>query len=172
MLLSSLYSQASQYHHLPPHSLALPLSNARTNSDTKNRIAAPNSKPRHIKLVGLRNGGAQLVSSLPTGRWKNVEIVTPTDSSAQGLAAGSLPALDDAEMIFVIACSGDDLSWASLIQQIARAQGILTTGILVANSITTDDQHAELRTLRAASDMLVIASDASYVPDMLTELGA
>src|SRR5690606_25772035 len=108
MLLSSLYSQASQYHHLPPHSLALPLSNARTNSDTKNRIAAPNSKPRHIKLVGLRNGGAQLVSSLPTGRWRNVEIVTPTDSSAQGLAAGSLPALDDAEMIFVIACSGDD----------------------------------------------------------------
>lgn len=172
MLRSSLYSQASQYHHLPPYSLALPLSNARANSDTRNRIAAANSKPRHIKLVGLPNGGAQLVSSLPTSRWKNVEVVTPADGGAQGRTPDSLPSLDDAEMIFIIACSGDDLSWAALIQQIARGKGILTTGILVASAIVTDDQHAELRTLRAATDMLVIASDASYVPDMLTELGA
>jgi len=170
MSFTTLYSQARQYHHLPPHSLVQPVSNARANSDTRNRINAPNSRPRHIKLVGLSSGGARLVSSLPIERWKNVQALSlggadhPLDQAS--------PALDDAEMIFIVACSGDDLSCAPRVRAIAQRRGIITTGILVAAAIVTEAQHAELRALRAASDMLVIASDESYVPDMLTELGA
>jgi len=170
MSFTTLYSQARQYHHLPPHSLVQPLSNARANSDTRNRINAPNSRPRHIKLVGLHSGGAQLVSALPIERWRNVQTLSLADAGAS--SGETPPALDDAEMIFIVACSGDDLSWAPRIREVAQRRGIITTGILVSAAIVTEAQHAELRALRAASDMLVIASDESYVPDMLTELGA
>lgn len=170
MSFTTLYSQARQYHHLPPHSLVQPLSNARANSDTRNRINAPNSRPRHIKLVGLHNGGARLVSALPIERWRNVQALSLAEADSPLAQAPS--ALDDAEMIFIVACSGDDLSCAPRIREAAQRRGIITTGILVAGAIVTDEQHAELRALRAASDMLVIASDESYVPDMLTELGA
>jgi len=173
MSFETLYSQPTgHYHHLPPHSLVQPLSNARANSDTRNRISAPNSQPRHIKLVGLRKGGAQLVSQLDTSRWRHVQVVVPGDSTAAALASGKLPLLEDAEMIFIVACSGDDLSWAPLVRQVATSAGILTTGILVAPSLSSEADHQELRDLRANSDMLVIAADASYIADMLTELGA
>jgi hypothetical protein len=71
-------------------------------------------------------------------------------------------------MIFMVACAGDDLAAAPRIQQLARAAGVMVTGILLEQG----DTHAELPKLRAASDILIIARDASYVEDMLAQLGA
>jgi hypothetical protein len=45
---------------------------------------------------------------------------------------------------------------------------VLVTAIL----LDSGDTHAELPVLRAAADMLIVARDASYVPDMLAQLGA
>ncbi len=50
----------------------------------------------------------------------------------------------------------------------ARAANVMITGILVQSGAT----QVELPVLRAASDMLIVATDASYVSDMLEQLGA
>lgn len=149
------------------------LSSARASTDTRHRITTPNSQPRHIKLVGLRNGGARVVSAIDTSGLSNVQIVIPGDSSAIALASGKLPLLDDAEMMLVVACPGDDLIWADLIKQIARARGILVTGILIRpKNDQRNDEDSGLAKLRAASDMLVVTSDQTYLTDMLAQLRA
>ena len=65
-------------------------------------------------------------------------------------------------------CSGDDLALAPEIKLIARAANVMITGILVQSGAA----QAELPVLRAASDMLIVVTDASYVSDMLEQLGA
>ena len=139
-----------------------PLSSARAASDTRHRITAANSQPRRIKLVGLGSGGAAIVTSIDTASRRDVQIVLPNSGAA------ALSELADAGMIFVVTCSGDDLALAPEIKLIARAANVMITGILVQSGAA----QAELPVLRAASDMLIVATDASYVSDMLEQLGA
>ena len=68
----------------------------------------------------------------------------------------------------MVTCSGDDLALAPEIKLIARAANVMITGILVQSGAA----QAELPVLRAASDMLIVATDASYVSDMQEQLGA
>lgn len=138
-----------------------PPSNARAASDTRHRIAVPNSQPRRIKLIGLGKGGGAIVGALDLAALRNVQPVM-ADGAADPLQ------LAGAEMIFMVACAGDDLAAAPQIQQLARAASVMVTGILLDQG----DTHAELPKLRAASDILIIARDASYVADMLAQLGA
>ena len=124
-----------------------PLSNARAASDTRHRIAAANSQPRRIKLVGLGSGGAAIVTSIDTASLRDVRIVIPDGGAA------ALSELADAEMIFVVTCSSDDLALAPGIKLIARAANVMITGILVQSGAA----QTELPVLRAASDMLIVA---------------
>ena len=137
------------------------ISSARANSDIQHRIAAPNSQPRNIKLVGLGQGGAALAAALDLSHLRTVDVIPAYGTIEPARFAG-------AEMIFMIACAGDDLTAAQHLKRIAREAGVMVTAIL----LDRDDIHAELPLLRAASDMLVVARDASYVPDMLVQLGA
>jgi hypothetical protein len=137
------------------------ISSARASTDTRHRIAAPNSQPRNIKLVGLERGGAALAAALDLERLRTVEVMPAHSAIDPARFAG-------AEMIFVIACAGDDLAPAPHIRRVARDAGVMVTAILQGGG----DTHAELALLRAASDMLVVARDASYVTDMLVQLGA
>lgn len=133
------------------------VSNARAATDTRHRIGLPNSQPRRIKLVGLGEGGRAIAAALDLSLLREVE-----------LAGSDGAALAGAEMIVTVACAGDDLAGAAAILQQARAANIMVTGILIDQG----DTHAQLPLLRAASDILIIASDASYLSDMLAQLGA
>jgi hypothetical protein len=138
-----------------------PISLTRAAGDIRYRIDLPNSQPRRIKLIGLGRGGAAVVGALDLARLRDVQLV-----AAEG---GVDPArLADAEMIFMVACSGDQLGEAAHVKQLARERNVMITGILLDDGAA----HAELPLLRAASDMLIVASDASYVADMLEQLGA
>ncbi|MDB5754591.1 MAG: hypothetical protein JWR56_1019 [Massilia sp.] len=133
------------------------ISNARAATDTRHRIALPNSQPRRIMLIGLGKGEAAIVDALDLAPLHGVEVV-PADPAR----------LTGAEMICTVACAGDDLSIAPEILRVAHASNVMVTGILLDQG----DTHAELPKLRAASDILIIARDASYVADMLAQLGA
>ena len=134
-----------------------PVSNARASSDTQHRIDVPNSQPRRIRLVGLGDGGRAIVDALELALLRDVAVV------------GFEPAaLAGAEMIVTVACAGDDLAAAPGILQLAREANVMVTGILIDQGDTRD----ALPKLRAASDILIIARDASYVSDMLAQLGA
>lgn len=139
-----------------------PISSARAASDTRHRIKAANSQPRRIKLVGLGRGGAAVVGAIDSAGMRAVQhVIAHQDSALEAQLAG-------AEMIFMVACSGDDLGLAPQVKQIARDAKVLITGILVQSG----PAQAELPVLRAASDMLVVVTDPAYVSDMLEQLGA
>lgn len=133
------------------------VSSARASSDTQHRIDVPNSQPRRIKLVGLGDGGRAVVDALDMTPLRDVEVVGADPAALAG-----------AEMIVTVACSGDDLCAAAGILRLAREANVMVTGILLDQG----DTHAELPKLRAASDILIIARDASYLSDMLAQLGA
>lgn len=138
------------------------VSSARAASDTRHRISTANSRPRHIKLVGLGMGGAAIVTRIDTASLRDVEIVIPHSGGA------ALSQLADSEMIIVVTCSGDDLTLAPEIKLIARAANVMITGILVQSGTA----QAGLSMLRAASDMLIVTTDPNYVSGMLEQLGA
>jgi len=142
------------------------ISSARAATDTRHRIKEANSQPRRIKLIGLASGGAGIVQALNLDTLREVQPIVD-DGSAEVLQQ-----LDGAEMIFVVACNGDDMARAPEIKQIARAANVMITGILVQNADGPDTAKTDLPILRAASDMLIVASDPSYVTDMLAQLGA
>jgi cell division GTPase FtsZ len=147
------------------------ISNARAASDTRHRIDHPNSRRRSIKLIGIGAGGARIVRATGAMALRNVDAVVP-DKDSVAKMVDALQDLKDADMIFVVACAGDDVGMAPLIKQIVGRSGVLVTGILIQQTIGQQPVQAGLAVLRAASDMLVIASDESYVADMLSELGA
>jgi cell division GTPase FtsZ len=174
-----------------------PISNSRAATDVRHRINAPNSAPRSIKLVGIGEGGTKMAARVAQQRLRNVEVVTlaggalpsvasrsdsPETSSGlsssgvlQAIAAENndiAKALQGANMVFLIASSGDDVSFAPVIRGIVRRMGVLVTGIMIQKG-AAHGAAAEpgLDILRAASDMLVISSDESYVTEMLGALG-
>lgn len=130
-------------------------------SGTSHRMAAANSQSRRIKLIGLGSGGAAIVSGIDTASLQSVQIVNPQSGHA-------LSELSDSEMIFLVACSGDDLALAPKVKPIASAANVMITGILVQSGAA----QSELPVLRAASDMLIVVADANYVSEMLEQLGA
>ena len=79
-------------------------------------------------------------------------------------------ALKDADMICVVARQGDDVRLVTVAARIGRERNVQVTAIyLVPGNIAED---ANLKTLREAVHMLVIASDESYVAAMISALGS
>ncbi|SNS94927.1 hypothetical protein SAMN06265795_11035 [Noviherbaspirillum humi] len=156
----------------------------------RHRIADPNSAPRSIKFVGLGHGGHRMACAVARHRMRNVEVLTPETQAAvtplgqEGEPAELLRAIgvensammkvmQGANMVFIAAAVGDDLSFAPLVGNLSRRMGVLVTAILIQPADLDDAAaRAERAALRKASDLLVIASDESYALDMLSALGA
>lgn len=146
------------------------LSCAQAVADTRHRIQIPNSRRRLIKIVGIGQGGAKVARSIGNKGLQDVHAVVPRPGEVAAMVS-TLQSLNGADMLFVVACAGDDLALAPAIRQAVRRGGILVTGVLIQDSSEPTAPEG-LATLRAASDMLVIASDENYLIDMLVELGA
>ncbi|MDB5898368.1 MAG: ftsZ [Ramlibacter sp.] len=158
------------------------ISNSRAATDTRHRIAHPNSHPRQIKVVGIGPGGSASTAKLLSRGLRNVQVVdapagSRTASSpeemletirAQGVDLAQ--SLKGADMLFMVAHATDDVGIAPVIKHLGRQSNVLITGILIQNK--QQSSEATLEILRGASDMLIVASDDSYVADMLEELGA
>ncbi|SNS94710.1 hypothetical protein SAMN06265795_11026 [Noviherbaspirillum humi] len=152
-------------------------------SDTSHRIDHPNSSPRHIRVVGIGIKGADSAQTLNAAQMRHVRSVSLPASAGPGASMEATlqcardqgvdltSELRDADLIFLVAHAGDDVSMAPAIKQLARQQNVSITGVLVQDRSAAQDA-ASLEVLRASSDMLIIASDNDYVEDMLQELGA
>lgn len=163
-----------------------PFSESRLACDTRHRIAYPNSRPRAIKLFGLGEGGAAIARDIAGRGYAHVEALAAGNGRAAPGAdsQGVLRAIasegsdleriiEAADMVFVVARDGDGVGLATVIAQLARRHGKLMSGVLIqAVDAAVEPHDATLDALRAASDMLVIVSDAGYVPEMLGALGA
>ncbi len=144
------------------------------------RIQEPNSKPRTIALVGLGEGGAGVARRLAAEPHPNVEVHVLAKSATGGDALAAVQAaggdlqrgLANADMIFLVACRGDDVGLAPVVAGIAHARKHTVTALYVVSpEALAGGEDEALRTLRAGVDMLVVMTDESYVPAMIAALG-
>ena len=150
------------------------------------RIQSPNSKPRTIAVVGLGEGGASVARELSKDRPPNVEVHVLAKSSANGDAVAAIKAgggdlhrdLMNADMIFIVARRGDDAGLAPVVSRIAHSgkHPVTALYIIPADAPVPDaksnGEDETLKTLRTAVEMLVLVSDESYVPSMISTLAA
>jgi hypothetical protein len=145
------------------------------------RIQEPNSRPRSIALVGLGIGGATIARRVAGEHHPNLEVHVLAKSAAGNDAIAAIQAgggdlqrdLTTADMIFIVACRGDDVGLAPVVSGIARARNHPVTALyLVPPEGASGSEDETLRTLRADVQMLVVMSDESYVPAMVAALGS
>jgi len=145
------------------------------------RIQAPNSTPRRIALVGLGEGGAAIAREVARQGHGNLEVHVLAKSPAGDTSLAAIQAgggdlqrdLIGADMIFVVACRGDDVGLAPVVSRIAHSRNHPVTALYVVppRADSADAEDETLRTLRTGVEMLVVVSDRSYVPAMITALG-
>ena len=144
------------------------------------RIQAPNSKPRSIAVVGLGEGGAAIARRISAERQPNLEVHVLAKSASGGDALAAIQAgggdlqrdLACADMIFILACRGDDVGLAPVVSGIAHSRKHPVTALYIVPR-DADGHGAEdetLKTLRGAVEMLVVVSDETYVTAMIAAL--
>ena len=152
-------------------------------ASTHFRVHYPNSRPRRIKIIGLGVGGDRIAQAIRQRGLADVEIIITGDdvknhagAVVKGITddvAGLHRHLQEAEIIFMVAVSGDEVTFAHAVSRVIRELGKQVTGVLIeAQSGHSANAAATLESLRACVDMLVIGSDETYLEEMLGELGA
>lgn len=144
------------------------------------RIQSPNSSPRSIALVGLGEGGAAIARRIASERPANLEVHVLAKSASGGDALAAIQAgggdlqrdLAAADMIFIVACAGDDVSLAPVVSRIAHSRKHPVTALYIVpeQGATGAAEDATLKTLRAGVEMLVVVSDEGYVAAMVMAL--
>ena len=146
------------------------------------RIQDANSKPRSIALVGIGEGGAAIARNMKDEDLEQLDVHVFAKSSGGGDAIAAIKAgggdlqrdLTEADMIFIVACSGDDVGLAPVVSTIAHSRKHPVTALYVVppDAVRSASEDPTLKTLRAGVEMLVVVSDESYVPAMITALGS
>ena len=169
---------------VPYSGVDMPVSESRAAAaGTQFRVQYPNSRPRHIKIIGLGDEGGRIAQVIGQRDLADVDIIANGDyvknhaeAVVQGISGddkGLRHQLQDADMIFMIAVSGERIEYARVVSGVARELGKLVTAVLIEPpGVTSAKGAATLDILRACADMLVIGSDESYLDEMLNELGA
>ncbi|MGZ5101944.1 MAG: hypothetical protein ACXWGX_15340 [Usitatibacter sp.] len=148
------------------------------------RIQEPNSRRRTIALIGLGVGGALMARNVAKMDLGPIDVHVVADPRAPaGDALAKIKsngdelhrALKDADMVFIVACRGDDVGLAPVVSRLAHGRKAPVTAIYLvpppADPGVPAVEDATLKTLRADVEMLVIASDESYVAAMVAALG-
>lgn len=160
-------------------------SSATTAQEQRFRVDKPNSMPRAAMLIGLDPASRQLVDGLVAAR---PERRRSFDLGCDGLDAGALAewlaalpartqaltdAIDDANIVVVVAAAGIEAEAASLVGDACRTRGVRMTA-LVVNADRQDDAQVAftLARLRPGAAMVVVAGNDAYVEDMLSALQA
>ena len=166
-------------------------------AEARFRINAPNSKPRHVKVIALDRASEAVVKHLAQLRWNNASFFTASsfagEPPASSLNAGPKAAfsmqgwlsdlagrtkdlideVDSADLVVMMATAGESAQAATLIGEACSLKRVNTTGLILGGASATDAMlSATLAQLRPWSLMLVIASAEDYVEDMLTALRA
>jgi hypothetical protein len=131
--------------------------------------------------VGLGDGGAAVARDVAREGHERLDVhVLAKSASADALAAiqaggGDLHRdLMRADMIFLVACRGDDASLAPVVSRIAHSRSHPVTALYIVppGEAAEMAEDETLRTLRSGVEMLVVVSDRSYVPAMIHALAA
>jgi hypothetical protein len=160
-----------------------------TAAEARFRIDAPNSKPRHVKVIALDPASEALVKHLAERRWNGASFFTASafagappgrGFSMQGwlsdLAGRTKDLIDEvngADLVVMVATAGESVQAAALIGEACSLKRVNTTGLIMGGVSATDEMLSKtLSQLRPWSLMLVIANGEDYIEDMLIALRA
>jgi hypothetical protein len=153
------------------------------------RIDAPNSKPRHVKVIALDRASEGVVKELATLRWNNATFFTASAFSRKppehgfsmrgwladlaGRAKDLVDEIKTADLVVMVASAGEDAQAATLIGEACSLKRVNTTGLILGGAAVSDEMLSKtLSRLRPWSLMLVIANGTDYIEDMLIALRA
>jgi hypothetical protein len=163
---------------------------ATTAAEARYRIDAPNSRPRHVKVIALgrqSEGVMQRLSGLP---WTRAQFLTASSFTTEigdrkdfqignwlndlaGQAKSLIDEVAAADLVVMIAIAGEPAHAAEMIGVACRARHVMATGLVLnAPSRDSDGQADTLAQVRPHVGMLVAAPSEAYVEDMLTALRA
>jgi hypothetical protein len=161
---------------------------AATAAEARFRVDYPNSKARSSRIIALDDEASTILRHVEEGSWGDAHFLTfRARCPAPGIEALSIDAtlatpdgsetalsteLAGADVVVMIASSGDSVEAAAAVGNACFVRGIMTAGLIV--SPNRNDPHVEraVRALRPYAAVLVIASDEEYVPAMLQALRA
>jgi hypothetical protein len=158
-------------------------------AEARFRINAPNSKPRHVKVIALDRPSEAVVKHLAALRWNNASFFTASAFAAEppgrgfsmqgwlsDLAGRTKDLIDEVagtDLVVMVATAGENAQAATLIGEACSLKRINTTGLILGGSAATDEMLSKtLSRLRPWSLMLVIANGEDYIEDMLIALRA
>src|SRR5215212_1329591 len=119
------------------------------------RIDAPNSQPRNVKVIALDGPSERVVKHL-AGRTKSL-----------------VDEIDTADLVVMIAASGENAHAAALVGEACSLKHVMTTALILGSDATTDEALSKsLTQLRPHVMMLVISNADEYIEDMLAALRA
>ena len=138
-------------------------------AEARFRIDRPNSRPRAITVIALDQPSERVVMDLAGGQWNRAVFF-----ALRALTKVQLDdQIDSADLVLVVATAGEDARDAALIGEACSARRVQTTGLILGGIESADEAlSATLAELRPWMLMLVIASSAEYVEDMLRALRA
>lgn len=160
---------------------------ATTAAEARFRLDTPNSRPRATRIVALDPAAERTMRSIADGAWTGARFLTvaatipagdgleavPIDVTLRDGEGGEGPLADmlaSADVVVMIAASSAGAKAAAVIGGACSARGIMATGLVVAAG--DDDAERALRSLRPHAAMLVVATGADYIPEMLSALRA
>jgi len=163
-------------------------------AEAKFRIAAPNSRPRAVKVIALDAPSERVVKELAQESWQGATFLTA--SAFASASAGSAPPserfslggwLNDlagrtknlveeiasADLVVMVASAGQNAAAAALIGEACNLRHVMTTALVLGTASTGDEELSKmLAQLRPHAMMLVISRADEYIKDMLTALRA
>jgi|SRR5215831_1040380 len=161
-----------------------------TAAEARFRIDAPNSAPRTIKVIALDGASERVVKHLAARRWNRAVFLTAsafeaaphdgTPFSMQGWLkdlAGRTKSLvdeiDTADLVVMIAASGENAPAAAIVAEACGAKNVMTTALVLGSETASEEALSKsLAQLRPHVMMLVISNADEYIEDMLTALRA
>jgi hypothetical protein len=158
-------------------------------AEARFRINAPNSKPRHVKVIALDRGSEAVVKELAKLRWNNATFFTASAFSREppgrgfsmrgwladlaGRATDLIDEIGTADLVVMVASAGENAEAATLIGEACSLKRVNTTGLILGGAAASDEMLSKtLSRLRPWSLMLVIANGTDYIEDMLVALRA
>jgi hypothetical protein len=159
-------------------------------AEARFRIDAPNALGRTVKVIALDPPSERVVQRLAALPWNRATFFTASAFAAApggeqpfsvqgwlsdlaGRTKDLIEEVSSADLVVMIAASGENAQAAGLIGEACAARRVMTTGLIVGSEGGSNAALAKtLAQLRPHAMMLVIANADDYVEDMLAALRA
>lgn len=161
---------------------------AATAAEARFRVQYPNSRTRASRIFALDEGAAEAMYAITEDPWNGAHFLTlantrPVDPEAtdaenlplahpDGSAAQLLDEIDGADLVVLLATTGENEGAAEVIAREAYHRKIMCAGLALGAGKSDATVDRVVNSMRRFATVLVVARDHDYIPAMLTALRA